>query len=106
MGDKVVQFDLTAARALEILRAVSKDSSRVFFTDHADRQMAKRKIGRTQVLRCLQRGRIVENPFRSLKGSWEMAVEAVAAGSTVHVACALDKDEKGDFIIVISAYHV
>src|SRR4051812_37746939 len=99
MGETVVQFELSPARALQILREVSKDSSRVFYTDHVEEQMRKRKISRPQVLRCLARGKIVEDPFLSLKGNWEMAVEAVTAGNCLHVACALDKDEKGDFII-------
>ena len=106
MGDKLVQFEMTAPMALKILREVAKDSERVFPTDHCEKQLAKRKISRTQVLRCLLRGNIVEGPSLSLKGNWEMAVETMTAGNAIRVACALDKDEKGDFIIVITAYYV
>lgn len=60
---------LDAARARKILQEVAQDSGRVFFSDHAEKQMTRRRITRTQVLKCLRHGHIVEGPVRSIKGN-------------------------------------
>jgi hypothetical protein len=86
----VFHLRLSVAKAREILREVAKDSARVFFTPHAEKRMVKRKITRTQVIRCLASGQIKEGPARGIKGNWEVAVEAMSAGDVLHVAAALD----------------
>jgi hypothetical protein len=100
----VVTLNLTPPRALQILRKIAQDSSRVFFTVHAEKQMGKRRITRIQVLRCLLHGHLVEGPARGIKGNWELSVEVFSAGEPITVVAALDHDERGNLIIVISTY--
>lgn len=100
----VVAFDLTPVTAKRLLNTVASDSGRVFFTPHAELKMRKRHITRTQVLRCLSHGRIVEGPSRDIKGNWSMKLEVCSAGQLVSVVAALDRDTSGEMIIVITAY--
>ena len=76
----------------------------MFFSHHAEVQMRKRHITRTQVLRCLAHGVVAEGPARDIKGNWAMKLEVPSAGDLVIVVAALDRDEAGDMIIVITVY--
>lgn len=100
----VVAFDLTPVTAKRLLKTIASDSDRVSFTEHGERKMRKRHITRTQVLRCLSHGNIVEGPYRDIKGNWKMTVEMFSAGETLSVVAALDRDTSGEMIIVITAY--
>lgn len=66
--------------------------------------MRQRMISRTQVIQCLAKGSITEGPARGTKGNWEMRVEVYSAGQPVTVVAALDNDEIGNQIIVITAF--
>lgn len=92
---KAIPLTLDAPRARKILSKMAQDSARVFFSEHAEKQIRKRGITRTQVLRCLRHGHIVEGPARSGRGNWDLAVEVLPAGDVPRVAVALDRDERG-----------
>lgn len=102
----VFHLKLSVAKAREILREASKNSARVFFSPHARKQMAKRKITDVQVLRCLANGQIKEGPARGIKGNWEVAMESLSAGDVLRVAAALDLDEDGNYVVIITAYYL
>jgi hypothetical protein len=100
----VVPIGLSPIQGTQLVREVAQDSGRVFFTHHAERKMRERHITRTQVLRCLTRGSVVEGPSRDVKGNWTMKLEALSAGELIAVVAALDRDEAGNSIIVITVY--
>jgi hypothetical protein len=101
---KVVPIGLSPVRATKLVREIAQDSARVFFTHHAEVQMQKRHITRTQVLRCLAHGGVVEGPARDIKGKGIMNLEVLSAGDLIVVVAALDRDEAGDKITVITVY--
>lgn len=105
MSENVLLLNLSAPKAKEILCEVAADSSRVFFTVHAERQMRVRGISRTQVLRCLRHGHITEGPARDVHRKWTFTIEVFSAGEALVVAAALDNDGSGNHAIVITAYH-
>jgi len=76
----------------------------VIFTSHAEKRMCQRKITRTQVLRCLTHGLIVEGPAPSIKGNMEMKLEVMSAGEIITVVAALEKDESGNFAVIITVF--
>lgn len=80
------------------------DSSRVIFTAHAEKRMRQRKITRTQVLRCLTHGHVIEGPAPSIKGNWEMKMEVMSAGEIVVVVAALEKDDSGNFAVIVTVF--
>jgi hypothetical protein len=100
----VVPIGLSPARAKQLVREIAKDSARVFFRPHAEARMRQRRITRTQVLRCLAYGGVAEGPGRDVKGNWTMTLEVLSAGELVTVVAALDRDEAGDMIVVITVY--
>ena len=93
---------LTKAATLVLLRSAARDSGRVVFTDHAIRRMRERRITRTQVLRCLAAGRIVEGPARDIRAGWACRVEGVAEGRGLAVAVALDPSRED--VVVITGF--
>jgi len=100
----VVDFNITPARAQKLVKEIAEGSSRVIFTYHAEKRMCERKITRTQVLRCLTHGNIVEGPAPSIKGNMEMKLEIMSAGEIVAVVAALEKDESGNFAVIITVF--
>jgi len=96
-----VPLPLSRPRAAAILRAAADDGGKVVFTDHALRRMRQRRILRTQVLRCLGRGRIVEGPAADLHGNWTCRMTGRAEGRGLSVAVAI---QPPDGVIVITAF--
>lgn len=100
----IVALDLTLSNAKQLIVEIAKDSSRIFYTTHAEKRMKQRKITRSQVQRCLQHGQITEGPCRDIHGKWCLTLEAFSAGEPVAVVAALDKDSNGNMIIIITSY--
>lgn len=103
-GNVVAILNLTEQQAKEILEDVITDTSRIKLTKHARERMKARKITFPQVIRTLGRGRFDELPTRAPGGSWKMTLSSISAGQDIKVACALDCDEKGNYVVVITAY--
>jgi hypothetical protein len=104
MAGVVSLISLNEAQARSILGSVCVDSSRVFFSRHAEERMVERDITRSQVFTCLKNGVFIEGPARGSKGNWEFKLEVHAAGDVIRVVAALDSDNKGDFVVVITSY--
>lgn len=103
--DNVLRHELTPTFALQLIRRIAENSARVFMTRHATKRMAERQITVPQVRKCLLVGTISEGPYRDVKGNWKVQIEALTAGDVVVVEAALDYDEEGNQIIVITAYR-
>jgi len=100
----VVDFNITPDRARKLIKEIAEDSSRVIFTAHAEKRMRQRKISRIQVMRCLTHGRVIEGPAPSIKGNWEMKMEVMSAGEIVTVVVALEKDDAGNYAVIITVF--
>ena len=100
---KVVKLPLSIQQAAQILQQVADDTRRLIITYHADERMRERGITRTDVIRVLSTGRIVEGPGQSAKGNWEMRVEGISAGSYVTLGVAIDYTvlEEQDCVAII-----
>ncbi|HEX6929696.1 MAG TPA: DUF4258 domain-containing protein [Gammaproteobacteria bacterium] len=105
MEENALQMDLSPPMAEKVIRKVARDSGRVFFTMHAETRMRERGINRTQVLRCLRLGRVVEGPARDTHGKWIATLEVLSAGDVVTVVAALDNDDTGNLVVVITVYR-
>ncbi|SEN71670.1 DUF4258 domain-containing protein [Nitrosomonas marina] len=103
--NKVVSFDLTPQKAKQIISKLAEDSGRVFILSHAEERMVERDITRMQVIRCLKHGVIVEGPYRDIKfGLWRQTLEVRTAGNVISVVASLDRDDKGDYIVVVTVF--
>lgn len=96
---KALPFVLNDANFLHRLRAAI---DRIVITPHAKKQMKKRRITRFQVETCLKKGRVVEPAHLTIHGDWKATIEHCAAGDVVNVAVALEKQESGDFAVVVT----
>lgn len=88
-------------KALGLVRELAKDSGKIVFMPHALKRMRQRHITAKMVSECLMRGVIVEGPVFSLKGTWELAMQRMAAGNKLHVALAIDLPSR---LIIITVY--
>ncbi len=103
---KPILVPLSAQMALRIIRDAAADSARVFLTHHANARMRERRITLTQVLRCLQRGRLSEGPAPdTMKGGWKCTVEHYSAGEQLGVAVGIESVQASD-IVVITVFHI
>ncbi len=54
---------------------------------------------------CLRVGFFSEPPcWDQIHGNYKFTMRTVVAGDQINVAAALDKDEKGDYIIVVTVF--
>lgn len=104
MGAKVLNFRLTDAAAKRLLSEIAEDSVKVFFTEHAVKQMKKRKISRVQVINCLRKGKITESPFLDHYGNWKVTIERYACGE--QIGCGVAIDTTVPKAIIITAFWV
>lgn len=93
-------------RAQQIIQEIVTDTAKVHFTHHARERMSERDITFREVINCLSKGNISEGPARSIrKGTWEMTFKILSAGEQISVVVALDSDEQGNYIIVITVFN-
>jgi len=104
---KVVQMRISDSEARKRIKAVAQDSGKVSIPSwsHAGKRQKSRGITRRQILKCLQAGRFTEPPcWDQIHGNFKFTMQTVVAGDKIHVAAALDKDENGDYIIVVTVF--
>ena len=89
--------------AEKLIRRIAINSANVFFTPHAKVRMRARKFTDLQVIKCLQTGVVTEGPFSNMHGNWQVNVEAYHSGQNLKVVAAIEADDKGNRIIVITA---
>ncbi len=106
MANQPLPFNLSAPAALRLIREIAQDSSRVIVTAHARMRMRERRISLSQVLSCLQKGQIAENPALDPRGNWACAVRWRHAGDYMKVAVAIKQDPRtGQKLIVITVMY-
>jgi len=101
---KVVSFGMTGVNAKDLIASITKDSSRIFFSDHALERLEERNISNKQAITCIKHGFISEGPYQALNGDWKVNLSSVSAGDHLTVAIAFGKDSKGNNIIVVTAF--
>ena len=99
--DSLIHMTMTDANAKKILSTCEK----VFFTKHAMMRMKERGITRAQVLLCLQRGSIIESPWRTLKGDWQCTLQHCVSGNYLIVVAVIKIIKIGNTrAIIVTAY--
>ena len=100
MLDKLSNSQLQA-----LIRTVSRDSSRVAFTNHVLLRMKERRITRDMALEVLRNGLLSREPEPNLaKGSIECRMEKFMTGRDIGIVVALSDDEPD--LIVITAMEL
>lgn len=89
--------------AITIIRDVAEYSGRVYLSHHAKEQMRDRAISRTEVNAVLKHGEIVESVHQTPKGSYKTSIESYEAGRCIRVAVAIDYDDMGSKLIIVTA---
>jgi len=105
MSKNIIHLDLTAPRALAIIKELSVNSENVFLVDHAKKSMKKRHITRAQIDQCLLKGKITEGPYRDVgSGNWRVRMEHYSYGQCVRVIAELFTNDQGEKIIIITTF--
>ena len=95
---------LNDANMLRIVRELAQKSENVFIKKHAKQRMVQRGITLMQVLECLRKGVIDEPAHLSIQGDWKCTLRHQCAGDMVRVAAAIEKDDGGNWIAVITVF--
>ena len=102
--ENVYLFELNSVSAKRIIKDIAERTEKVIITDHVRARMKQRRITTAQVLDCLRRGLVREEPvFNDRYGSWEIKLEVITSGDIVNVIAALRKDKSG-YVVVVTAY--
>ena len=104
MPAEPIPFRLNDQNLRHLISETAKDSGRVFYTPHAKQRMRERKITLTQVLDCLRCGTVSEPAHTNLQGNYQCTLTRRNAGDLVRVAAALERDEDGDWVVVITVF--
>jgi len=92
------------ATLLRIIRGIAKDTSRIFIVRHARQRMRERKISMSQVYRCIRKGHITEPAHLTIHGAWKCTLQHRCAGDQINVSVALEREENGDYLAVITVF--
>ena len=103
MGEPI-PIRLNDANMLRLIRKLAESSENVFIEPHAKKRMKQRHITRTQVLACLRHGVIDEPAHENIRGNWKCTLRHLHAGDLVRVSAAIEKDESGDWIAVVTVF--
>lgn len=92
------------AEAEKILRELTAKGM-VFLSKHARDRMAKRKVNFPQVLTCLTKGKVTDEPVMANKGGseagYEITVERSTAGERLRIGVCLRFSQSAKVITVI-----
>lgn len=100
----IVPIRMSDSDALQIIKGCAADSAKVYFCEHARKQMQKRQITTKQVFECLSKGQIYEPVHRDVRGDWKLTLEHAACATLVRVAVAIKYNNSGQRIVVITAF--
>jgi len=92
--------------AKQIILGVLEDSHRVFLTNHAKERMSQREISISEINAVLKYGEIVEPPTITPNGDYKLTLESFEARRQLRVAIAIDYDDMGNKIIIITVIDV
>jgi hypothetical protein len=81
---------LSARDALDVIREIATDGSRIFVVAHATKRRRQREITRRQIELCCQKGSIVEGPFVNAHGHWQANLFRHAAGEEIICVVAIE----------------
>lgn len=101
---KPVPLPLNDANMLRIIRALAQNSENVYIEAHAKKRMRQRHITLTQVLECLRKGVVDEPAHENILGNWKCTLRYLHAGDLMRVVAAIEKDEAGDWIAVVTVF--
>ncbi len=85
------------------IRSTATDSNKVGFSDHANKQMRKRKISVDTVFEVLRKGKILLQPEPNMAfGNLECRMEFYVSGEERKVVVAISDDDEN--AIVVTAF--
>lgn len=102
---RLAKIPLRQNELVRLVKETAADSANVFFSQHVQQRLVERDISTIEVIECLRHGNIVEGPAQSPRGSWTFKVSRFCSGQSISVAGALEIDEDGNQIIVITTYR-
>ncbi len=102
---KIIPLAMTDHGLARKIAQIAGDSSRVVTTLHARKRMRQRRVLLTQVIKVLQGGSVVEHAHRDIHGNWKCTLEKLVAGDRIRVAVALESDDSGELVIVITVMN-
>ncbi len=89
-------------QAKNIILQCLKQSERIFFSNHAKERMQQRLISDTEVNSALKHGRIIESACQTPRGSYKTTLESYEAGRNIQVAVAINSNDSGECLVIVT----
>lgn len=101
MGAKISFARMSNVQLQNHIRRVSRDSSKVFFTTHAQERMLQRSVSDIQVLDCLRAG-VVQRPAEIDKASSFVKCRMEHFGSARNLAVIVGLDDQDPDLLIVT----
>ena len=101
MSNVTLLKNLSAEDLARHIKRLAEDSGNVVFTNHARDRMSERKITFRHVIECLRFGRVIEGPYKSVKGDWKCTMVRAVSGIDISTSVAVNFDEE---LIIITVF--
>ncbi|WP_345250432.1 DUF4258 domain-containing protein [Pigmentiphaga soli] len=95
---------MTDANFLRILRELSSVTANIKLSRHARERMSERGFTVAQIYACVRRGVIYEPVHQDVRGDFKCTLRHTHAGDEIHVAVALKRNARGDWIAVLTVF--
>jgi hypothetical protein len=100
----LIQLRMTDHHFLRIVREVAEDTRKLKLSKHARERMAERSFTSSQIFTCIRRGAIYEPVHQDVRGDWKCTLRHVWAGDEIKVAIALKRNDRGDWIAILTVF--
>ena len=90
---------LSRREAQDLIQKLAREG-RVAFSNHG-LERAGQRTSTVEVMTCLKKGVVRDDPYLSIRGDWRAEISRVTAGANLTVCVALDWGRK---VIVVTAY--
>lgn len=101
----LISLHMSDDHFLRIVREVARDTSKMKLSRHAHARMAERGFSLSQVYACIRRGSIYEPVHQDIQADWKCTLRHIWAGDEIKVAIALKRNDRGDWIAVLTVFQ-
>lgn len=104
---KIVKPLWTTLQLENLVHVLARDSSKVIITIHCHERMVQRGVSAIEVLRCLQRGRIVDEPTYNQKNKhFVFSMSEPSPRDIVRVVAAVEPNPEPGKLFAVTVWEI
>lgn len=100
----IESFPPSERQAQQWMQEAAEGRRRLLFSEHAEKRMQQRRIGRRQILQVLRAGSVSEPLHKDVRGDWRCNVSGRHAGVYLTVGIVFKQKPDGAWVVVATAF--